>query len=296
MSLRRTIGSTDALHIAIAAVLLALSPLAITRGGADFRLPAGYAGLAAAVILLARLHAAHPESRLARVLHTWYPLPAVVLVFWSLSYVIPAVNPGGMRDAALIEWDHRIFRTDLVELFRRLEHPLLTDALHILYVVYFVLPVLLVWPLLRRRGPLEETIFVLCLSFYLCYVGYGLVPAAGPRYAVYGHNGMAGLLLTQPIRDVIDALEPGKADVFPSAHAAVTLVVNWLALRHLPRLGRALVPVTAGILASLVYTRYHYGVDVLAGGLWAVVTVLGGTRIHAFFVRRRAAIRPAASS
>jgi membrane-associated phospholipid phosphatase len=287
MLFRRTITSTDALHLALAGVLLALSPLAIARGGADLRLPAGYAGMAVAVLLLGRLRATRPESRVARTLHTWYPLPAVVLVFWSLSFVIPAVNPGGMRDAALITWDHRIFRTDLVELFRRLEHPLLTDALHVLYVVYFVLPVVLVLPLLRRREALEETIFVLALSFYLCYVGYALVPAAGPRFAIYGSNEMNGLLLTQPIRDVINALEPGKADVFPSAHAAVTLVVNWLALRHLPRLGKALVPVTAGILASLVYTRYHYGVDILAGGLWAAVTVLAGTRLHALSLRRR---------
>ncbi|MHC4858815.1 MAG: phosphatase PAP2 family protein, partial [Planctomycetota bacterium] len=234
--------ATDALHALVLGTLLALSPLVVSRTDAGWWLPVGFAALAAALLAVVASHRARPSSRALGFAHLWYPGVYVVLVFWSLFYVIPAVNPGGLRDDMLIEWDRGLLGGDAVAWFRELESPLLTDVMHVVYASYFLLPVaLVVWLLLLgKRSALRETIFVLSLSFYLCYVGYAFVPAQGPRYAIYGTNEMEGLLLTQPLRDAIDALEPSKADIFPSAHAALTLVVTVLALRHAPKLGRPL--------------------------------------------------------
>lgn len=285
----RALAAVDVLHLVVLILLLAASPLAIRRGGADLWLPVGYAGLAAAIWALAAGRASRPENRLLAGAHFWYPLAAVPLVFWSLYWIVPGVNPGPLNDDLLISWDRALFGFDTIAWHRGLESPLLTDVMHLFYLSYFFLPVLLVVRLLRagRRAALSESIFVLCLSFYLCYVGYVALPAAGPRFAVYHSNEMHGLILTQPLRDLIDSLEPSKADAFPSAHAAVTLVVLVLALRHAPRLGRWLVPVSIGILASLVYARYHYAVDVLAGVVWAAAALVAGPLLHAAWERLR---------
>ena len=281
----RYLTSTDALHLIVLCVLTALSPLAVARTDAGWWLPAGYVTIAIAICLLARGTVRAPSSLALRVLHTAYPVVAVLLIFWSLYWIVPAVNDGPWRDDLLIRWDEALVG-DAVGWFRSIERPWLTEVMHVFYLAYFVLPVVLLLPLLRRENALAESIFVLCLSFYLCYVGYGALKAMGPRYFVYESNVMQGLWLTQTLRDVIDFLEPNKADVFPSAHAAVTLVVNALALRHVRRLGVAMLPVTAGILFSLVYCRYHYVADVLAGVLWAAVTVGVGLPLHALWEGR----------
>lgn len=276
--LAAALTSVDALHLVVLGVLLALSPLVVARTDAGWWLPAGYVVLALVILGLARSDQRSRSRGLAHWLHLWYPVGAVLLVFWSLYYVVPAVHPGPLCDDALLALDVRLLGFDPVRAVVRWETPWLTEVMHVFYLAYFLLPVLLVVTLLRAgaRRALRETIFVLCLGFYLCYVGYAFVPATGPRFHVHGHNEMEGLFLTQPARDLIDFLEPNKSDVFPSAHAAITLLVNALALRHARRLGLALLPVSLGILASLVYARYHYVTDVLAGVLWAAVAFGAG--------------------
>jgi membrane-associated phospholipid phosphatase len=271
-----TMSSVDALHLAVLAVLVAVSPLVVARTDAGWWLPAGYVALAAVIVGIARAAAARDSGALSRGLHVWYPVAAVLLVFWSLYYVVPGLNGGPLQDDALLALDVQLLGFDPVEAVAAYESPWLTDVMHAFYMAYFVLPVALVAALLN----------VLCLGFYLCYVGYVLVPATGPRFHVYGSNEMQGVFLTQPARDFIDVLEPNKSDVFPSAHAAITLLANALMLRHVRRLGLALLPLTAGILASLVYARYHYVIDVIAGVGWAAVAFGAGIALDRFWCRR----------
>jgi len=285
----RALAPVDVLHLVVLLLLLVASPFAMRRGGAGWWLPAGYAALGAAIVALARAEAARPGGRLVRWLHFWYPLAAVPLVFWSFYWIVPGVTSGAYHDDLLIRWDRALLGFDPIAWHRGIESPLLTDVMHLFYLSYFFLPVLLVVWLIRKRrtAALAETIFVLCLSFYLCYVGYLLLPAQGPRFAIYGSNEMHGLFLTQPLRDLIDSLEPSKADAFPSAHAAVTLVVAGLALRHAKELRLPMLVLTVGILSSLVYARYHYVVDVLAGGAFAAAALLGGPPLVAAWERIR---------
>lgn len=284
----RTLSSTDILHVVVLGILILLSPLAILRTSANLWLPVGYALGGAAIVGLAALQRARPADDVIRWARLLYPFVAVLLIFWSLYWMVPAVGGEILRDDVLMEWDRAILGFDPVARVRGMESPLLTDILHIVYISYFFLPLLLFLSLLpvERRRELHESIFIVCLSFYLCYAGYLLVPAEGPRYHVYGSNVMEGWIVTQPLRDVINFLEPNKADVFPSAHTAATLVITGLALRFVRRLGYLLVPLSLGILASLVYTRYHYFIDILAGILWAAVTLTLGPFLHRLWESR----------
>jgi membrane-associated phospholipid phosphatase len=286
--IRASLTSADALHLLVLFVLVCLSPLAIARTDAEWWLPTGYVSLAFAILVLARAEGRHPGNGFVRFVHFWYPVAAVLLIFWSLYWIVPAVNQGEFRDDLLYQWDKDVLGFDPVEWFRGLERPWLTDVLHVIYMSYFVLPVILVLVLIRRgnKEALAETIFVLCLSFYLCYVGYGVLKAGGPRHFIYHSNEMEGLWVTQWLRDLIDGLEPNKADAFPSAHTAATLVVNVLALRHIRRVGLWMLPLTAAILFSLVYARYHWFADIVAGFVWAFVTVAAGIPLHALWERK----------
>jgi membrane-associated phospholipid phosphatase len=77
------------------------------------------------------------------------------------------------------------------------------------------------------------------------------------------------VFLAEPVRRLIDALEPNKLDAFPSLHAAILLVTMVAARAESRRLFRAFLPVAVGITVSLVYLGYHWVVDVVAGFLWA---------------------------
>ena len=67
------------------------------------------------------------------------------------------------------------------------------------------------------------------------------------------------------------SLEGRMHDIFPSGHTVIALLVLWLARRHRLRGWPLLVPVVTGLLLGTVYLRYHYGVDVLAGAVLAVL-------------------------
>jgi membrane-associated phospholipid phosphatase len=285
---RTSLTSVDALHLVVLLVLVCLSPIAIARTDAEWWLPVGYVGMAFGIFVLARAEGRRPENRILRFVHFWYPVAAVLLIFWSLYWIVPAVNQGEFRDDLLYQWDKDVLGFDPVEWFREMERPWLTDVMHVIYMTYFVLPVVLVLVLIRRgrRDALAETIFVMCVSFYLCYVGYGMLKAGGPRHFIYQSNEMDGLWVTQVLRDLIDGLEPNKADAFPSAHTAVTLVVNYLALRHIRKVGLWMIPLTTAIILSLVYTRYHWVADIVAGFAWAAAAVAIGIPLHALWERK----------
>ena len=282
------LSSVDALALVHLAALALVSPVAIRNGQGGWWMPLWFLGSGGALVGLAAARRRWPHVSLLAWLHLFQPAFSVPGIFWAYYWIVPGLNTGGPRDDLLIEWDRRLLGFDPAEAMRALESPLFTDLMHLVYGIYFLLPFWLAIELIVRRriDALRESSFVVVLSYFLCYVGYVLVPAAGPRQAIFGSNEMEGWLLTQPLRDLMDFLEPNKFDAFPSGHTIATIAVMAMALKHTPRSGWIMLGLVPPILFSLIYTRYHYVVDVLAGLLWAGVTLLVGFPLHAAWVRR----------
>jgi membrane-associated phospholipid phosphatase len=227
------------------------------------------------------------------VLADFFPLIPVLAIYDSLRF-IPELNPGD-RDDLLIWIDRALLGGDLGLWLERISTPWLTELFQLAYLVYYVLPFLLLGTLYRRhhghgippdqRGEAEAA-FDLCmvallLSHYLAYVGYIAVPALGPRFAMAPlyRTQLTGLALAEPIGNLLNAMEGIKRDAFPSGHTSAALITLFYAFRYTPRLGRhALVPVALMILAT-VYLRYHYVVDVLAGAILAGLCVFLAPRL-----------------
>jgi len=161
--------------------------------------------------------------------------------------------------------------------------PILTDMLQLAYVSYYFLPITLGAALLMRRDPVfDKALFFIMLCFYLSYVGYILTPALGPRFSM-NHlqtKELAGWVLTGPLQELLNRLEGIKRDAFPSGHTAIALTVLYLARRYDRRLFRTYLPFVSALIVSTVYCRYHYVVDVIAGVLLAVLTVILGERLY----------------
>jgi membrane-associated phospholipid phosphatase len=200
--------------------------------------------------------------------------------FESLALTLPYFN-SHRYDGLMAAADRSLLGVDPTLFLEKFTHPAITEVLYVLYAFYFPMPViLLVWML--RRGRLSAAAdgtlrYLVC--YYGAYIAYFFIPVRGPRFYLAHLQGepLTGLLLSEPIRRLIDLLEPNKLDAFPSLHAAILLITLILAFRENRTMFRWFLALGAGIVVSLVYLRYHYLADVLAGLLWGAASWwLGG--------------------
>jgi membrane-associated phospholipid phosphatase len=165
---------------------------------------------------------------------------------------------------------------------------------YVAYSTYYFLPIVLggfLWS--RDAATARRYIFTLSVCFYVSYAGYFTIPALGPRTALAEAHTVS--LETTPvaraISRTINELEHTKLDVFPSGHTMITVSVLIVAWRRLRWLFWVLLPVATLLVASTVYCRYHYVVDVLAGIALAFATVPLGDRLYAGLMARSPGIQ-----
>jgi membrane-associated phospholipid phosphatase len=212
-----------------------------------------------------------------------YPVIAILLVFDSLGGLIRYVNPATYDDL-LIRIDYLMFNSYPTVALEKITTPLITEFLQLAYTSYYFLPLILCITLkiTGKNKEFERALFLIILCFFLSYVGYILVPAIGPRYTMnHLHStDLHGLYLRDSIDSILNSLEGIKRDAFPSGHTAVTLVVSYLAYRFQKPLFWASLPFVMALIVATVYLRYHYVIDVLAGILLFVFTILIGERYY----------------
>jgi membrane-associated phospholipid phosphatase len=231
---------------------------------------------------------------LPRIIAAFFPLVPVLGIYDSLRF-IPEVNRGD-RDDLLISIDRAVLGADPSLWLERISTPWLTDLLQVAYLVYYVLPIVLLGALYcrpprfaRESGPVREQygrafdlcVVALLLSHYFAFTGYMAIPALGPRFALAPtyRTELTGLLVAEPIRHFLDALEGIKRDAFPSGHVSAALISVHYMFRFTPRLAWCALPAVSLMIFAILYLRYHYAADILAGGMLAVLCVLLAPRL-----------------
>ncbi|MCZ6891373.1 MAG: phosphatase PAP2 family protein [Chloroflexi bacterium] len=209
-------------------------------------------------------------------LAAFFPVVPVVVIFATLGF-IPELNPRD-RDASLSWLDRTLFRVDPSVWMDRFACTWITEVMQLAYLAYYVLPFVLLGTLYQRG---EQEAFHLCvtallLSHYLAFIGYMILPALGPRFALASQyrQELKGLLIAVAVRDLLNALEGIKRDAFPSGHTSAILITVFYIVRFTPELSSWSVPIAGLMIFSTVYLRYHYAVDVLAGALLAALCIL----------------------
>jgi membrane-associated phospholipid phosphatase len=131
---------------------------------------------------------------------------------------------------------------------------------------------------------LDRSVFVLLFIYYGAYIAYFFVPAMGPRLyeplMQLQTKSLDGLLFAIPIRHIISFFEPNKFDAFPSLHTAISLGTMILMAKYNRKMFYIFIPVVAGIWISLVYCRYHYVADIMAGIIWTIVAYYVANKIY----------------
>jgi membrane-associated phospholipid phosphatase len=237
----------------------------------------GLRACAFALLLLVVLSAGRfPQAGAARLVRDFLPVATVLTVFLLLQPLV-AMNPHRW-DAAMAAFDARRFAHLSAAWRGAFGRPhAFTDGVYVAYVSFYLLP-LAVAALGRLRlsaEAFERIVFTILLGFYLSFLGYFLWPTEGPRVPpALEPIQLGGGAISEALRAFLHGAEATTLDAFPSGHTALSLLPAILATRPFPRLAPLFWFWAATIIFATVYISAHYVVDVAAGALLAVLTLI----------------------
>jgi membrane-associated phospholipid phosphatase len=253
-----------------------------------------YAALIGLLFFLKLLSDRAGKGKWGPFLYHFSPILFIILIYDSLGDLIQYL--GSDIDPWLIRMDFLMFGVHPTVWIERWIVPWLTDGMSLAYASYYFIPLTLV-VVLYAKGRMAEfslSVFVLTFGYYVSFIGYILFPAIGPRFTLTHLQTvpLEGSLLTDVVRDVLNALEHNKRDCMPSGHTQIVLIALYLAYRYEKLLFSIFLPIICGLILSTVYLRYHYVVDLFAGTAMAVGCVVIGPRLDAWWSRSREPFRP----
>ena len=235
------------------------------------------------VAAIAIVWASTSDGRVVRYLRYWYPLPLVGCCYKEMAILIPAVR-GVSADQWLADLDFSIWRANPTVWLERIQTPALTDLLQLAYTLFVPAVLLVPWLLWRSRrfAEFRYCAFLIAMGFLASYVGYILVPARGPRFLLdhLQHSPLQGGWGVQAMRTTLDRLESAQYDCFPSGHCELTIIAWRISRLISRRLSFVYLVYTLCIVFATVYLRYHYTVDLLAGGMVAAVLIVAGPPMY----------------
>lgn len=225
---------------------------------------------------------------------TFLPFALGSAVYTNLHDTVRYINPNDIHDKLValeewifgcqpVVWAEQFITTDRTEFFSFFYTNFLTITLILS---------LLLW-IQGRRSAARETQLGIIICFYTGYVFYILFPAAPPRLYLESLGAftvnLEGGALTNFQNAVVEML-PNHASraAFPSLHTAVSLVVLAYSWKYMRWLFYVLLFFVIGLLASTIYLRHHYVVDLLAGALLVPWVMWVTPRLDRWW-RRRAA-------
>jgi len=191
---------------------------------------------------------------------------AMNLVFMHMPRVVAALH-GRLHDGALQAADLSLFGIDPCVWLQACVHPTLTDFFSLCYMFFFpYLAFSMVSSLLGDLETLKRFSAGLFTVYAIGFLGYSLLPAAGPHLAMSAAFDvpLVGGWLTRANAWLV-ARGSNGVDAFPSLHCGVSAYILLFDRRFRPSRFRACLLPCAGLWVSTIYLRYHYAIDVIAG-------------------------------
>ncbi len=221
-----------------------------------------------------------PRPLGANLLIDWLPFLGLLLVYGNmrtlemdrLSLAL-GIHP---KDALILQGDEWFFGKGLFSYFKSFQTGLLGIILGIFYFgLYYLQPAgILIWFYWIRRD--LNQFLILRQGILLCllggYVFYVLIPVAGPLPFLGKDLFATDCAPLAKIKSDFDLLRY-RWDCFPSLHVALPVLLVPLCWNRGGLLYRGmLISVAIGVSLSTLVFCYHYGMDVVAGILWAIAS------------------------
>lgn len=230
-------------------------------------------------------------SKSLKILRFWYPL-IMIFFFFKEIYIIMIKVSDVLYDDLLIKIDYAIFNSNPTQVLFGISNPYLTEFLQISYNLFYIMPVIygLELYLWHRYREFKFATFLILLGFYLSFFGYLLLPAIGPRFTLHNfadlNTEIPGIFITETLRNIvnfgesiypIDIPNPetiAQRDAFPSGHTIIIILITYLSAKFKSNSFCFYLPFAVIMIFSTVYLRYHYVIDIIAGFILALISIL----------------------
>jgi membrane-associated phospholipid phosphatase len=170
-------------------------------------------------------------------------------------------------DSFLADVDAQLFVCEpSMEFSELLPQAWISELMYFGYFSYFLIFAFIgFYFFLRRRDEAMPVMFSLVMSFILFYLIFIFIPAAGPQFYYPPAKAEVpdGYIFCKIMR-AIQASGEKPTGAFPSSHVGMTLIYIYVLFRHFRKAFRICLPVACVLVASTVYIKAHYLVDVLA--------------------------------
>lgn len=223
-----------------------------------------------AVLIAASLLAAGAVSLVARaappIVRDWAPL-AYILAGYFLSGSLFAA-PSSAVESWLTRWDRRLLG-DPSTRFTGWPRPVVA-ALELVYIGCFLLiPAGLAILVAAGHAALVDRYWIMVMGAEFAAFAPLAVIQTRPPWAIERKPALADPAIHRLASQMVQHLTIG-VNTFPSGHAAGSLAVAFAVAGVLPGTGAALFVLAIAICVACVVGRYHYVIDVVAGGAVAV--------------------------
>ena len=249
--------------------------------------------------LLIAGYTSHTTNRSLRFLRGFYPV-----ILYTLWY----------RETGAV---NRMFITDYLDpVFIRLEQNIfglqpslafmdglpylpLSEVFYAAYFSYYLMIVGVGFALyLRQAAHFQHYLAVMSFVFYLCYCFYIFLPVIGPRTffrEIEGYHLPPDLEALSQRSSFPDAVRAGPfyhlmafiyhgfeapGAAFPSSHVAVAICTLYFSFRYLRQIRYLHLTLVILLCLSTIYGRYHYALDVVAGGFTAAILIPLGNYLY----------------
>lgn len=259
--------------------------------------------LAAAVVTCVLAYASQSTAlRWLRWIHDWSAFPLILFTYKQVHYLIGPIHGRRDFDHLLVAADRWLFGSDPTVWLARFSHPYLTELLQIAYALFYVYFIVVGIELYRKSDsrPFSHFRFTVVYGFFISYIGYFFLPAAGPRFTLHDFSKtgseLPGLFFTPFLRRFVNFFESipadvtndiahaaAQRDVFPSGHTMMTIVVIILAYRYRLKLRHDVLAAGLLLILATIYLRYQYVVDVIAGAALALLCLATTKKLYGNF-------------
>jgi membrane-associated phospholipid phosphatase len=195
----------------------------------------------------------------------WYP--ETYRLGYNLDYDLPKSIIAPNLDGFFDNLDRAIFGcSPAMEFSKAFPQAIVSEIMYFGYFAYyFIFLMTFIYFYYHKPVMAEKAMFYCLFSFFVFYIIFTLIPVAGPQfYYSYPDNQVPdGYIFSQMMRSIQDMGEK-PTGAFPSSHVGLTIVAMILLYEHARKYFYAILPVAIVLVASTVYIKAHYMIDVIA--------------------------------